>query len=77
MELDTAIREFVADLKLAGRAPRTIESHQLELLRLGRWCDETCQRWHELTRKQTEIYIAADDSASAPAVDSLPGLDSW
>jgi integrase len=27
--------------------------------------------------KQTEIYIAADDSASAPAVDSLPALDSW
>jgi site-specific recombinase XerC len=56
MELDTAIGEFVADLKLAGRAPRTVEAHQLELLRLGRWCVEVGQRWHELTRKQLTSY---------------------
>jgi site-specific recombinase XerD len=56
MELDTAIGEFVADLKLAGRAPRTVEGHELELLRLGRWCDETCQRWHELTKRQLVGY---------------------
>lgn len=56
MELDTAIAEFVADLKLAGRAPRTIESHQLELLRLGRWCDEHGHTWHQLVRKQLLGY---------------------
>jgi site-specific recombinase XerD len=56
MELDTAIGEFVADLKLAGRAPRTIEGHELELQRLGRWCHEGGQRWHELTRKTLTNY---------------------
>jgi len=56
MELDTAIIEFVADLKLAGRAPRTVEGHELELLRLGRWCVELGHSWHELTRKQLTAY---------------------
>ncbi|WP_255604534.1 site-specific integrase [Oscillochloris sp. ZM17-4] len=27
--------------------------------------------------RQTEIYLAADEADSAPAVDSLPPLDSW
>jgi site-specific recombinase XerC len=27
--------------------------------------------------EQTKVYIAADGADSAPAVDSLPGLDSW
>jgi site-specific recombinase XerD len=56
MDFNAAIGEFVADLKLAGRAPRTIEGHELELQRLGRWCHEGGQRWHELTRKTLTNY---------------------
>ncbi len=56
MELDTAIREFVADLKLAGRAARTVEGHELELLRLGRWCVEGGYSWNQLTKKQLTAY---------------------
>lgn len=56
MDFATAIGEFVADLKLAGRAFRTIEGHELELLRLGRWCVETGQDWQQLARKQLTNY---------------------
>lgn len=56
MLLDTAIGEFVADLKLAGRAAGTIEKHRLELERLGRWCIADGHEWHKLTRRQLQPY---------------------
>ena len=56
MQLDTAIGEFVADLKLAGRAAGTINKHRLELERLGRWCDIDVLDWQQLTRRQLQPY---------------------
>lgn len=56
MNLETAIEEFTADLRLMGRANRTVEGHELELLRLGRWCIETGQPWQQLTKKQLLGY---------------------
>lgn len=54
--LDTAIGEFKADLMLAGRAARTIEGHELELLRLQRWCIVEELHWATLTRRQLQPY---------------------
>ena len=56
MNLDTAIDEFVADLKLAGRQDGTCNKHELELLRLGRWCDDAGVSWQQLTKKQLTAY---------------------
>lgn len=56
MLLETAIGEFTADLKLAGRAVRTIEGHELELLRLQRWCVAEALDWQLLTRRQIQPY---------------------
>lgn len=56
MNLDTAIEEFVADLKLAGRQEGTCNKHTLELRRLGRWCVEVGYSWQQLTKKQLTGY---------------------
>lgn len=56
MQLDTAIGEFKADLMLMGRAARTIEGHELELLRLQRWCGAEGLEWSTLTRRQLQPY---------------------
>ena len=47
--MHTTIAEFVADLKLMGRGPRTIEGHELELRRLGRWLEENGLAWDAVT----------------------------
>lgn len=57
MQLDTAIGEFKADLMLMGRAARTIEGHELELLRLQRWCEGEQLDWSTLTRRQLQPYV--------------------
>ena len=56
MLLDTAIGEFVADLQLAGRAAGTIEKHQLELMRLGRWCVGEDLDWQQLQRRDMQRF---------------------
>lgn len=56
MDLSTAIAEFVADLQLAGRTYRTVEGHQLELLRLERWLAEQTLDWQQLNRRQLNGY---------------------
>lgn len=54
--MHTTIAEFVADLKLMGRGPRTIEGHELELRRLGRWLEENGLAWDAVTRRQLQEY---------------------
>lgn len=56
MQLTEAIEEFIGDLKLAGRSERTIEGHELELRRLGRWLDNQVQEWETVTRRQLQQY---------------------
>jgi site-specific recombinase XerD len=56
MLLENAIGEFKADLMLMGRAARTIEGHELELLRLQRWCIAEGLDWQLLTRRQIQPY---------------------
>lgn len=67
MLLDTAIEEFKADLMLAGRAARTIEGHQAELLRLQRWLESQSLEWHQITRGQLRQYarLRADKGHSS------------
>lgn len=54
--MDTAIAEFVADLKLAGRSERTIEGHELELKRLARWLHERDLNWRTVTHRELQQY---------------------
>jgi integrase/recombinase XerC len=56
MLLQDAIGEFKADLMLMGRAARTIDGHELELLRLQRWCVGELLEWSTLTRRQLQPY---------------------
>ena len=56
MDLSAAVTEFVLDLKLAGRAERTIEGHELELKRLQRWIEEQRFDWMVLTRRELQGY---------------------
>lgn len=56
MDLDTAIKEWLADLELGGRQPGTRMKHQQELVRLFSWCDETGHNWQTLTKKQLTVY---------------------
>jgi integrase/recombinase XerC len=57
MLLETAIEEFASDLKLDGRAARTIGGHELELRRLERWCVAEGLDWWTLTRRQLQPYV--------------------
>lgn len=50
------LKEFLADLRLNGRMLRTVEGHEQELLRLGRWLDDEGLDWRTLTRKQLQRY---------------------
>jgi integrase len=67
MDLTEAIEEFMADLKLAGRALRTVEGHELELKRLQRWLEAEGLGWQELTRRQLQQYarLRADKGHSS------------
>ena len=56
MHLDTAIGEFLDDLRLAGRSGRTVEGHELELLRLGRWCAGEGRDWRQLAPAELRSY---------------------
>ena len=50
------IAEFIADLQLIGRSPRTIEEHTLELNRLERWLNEQGLVWNEVNWRQLQSY---------------------
>lgn len=54
--METAITEFLADLRLLGRSERTIGGHELELLRLNRWRQEQGYNWQQLTAAQLRQY---------------------
>lgn len=56
MELDQVITEFVADLKLAGRATWTIKKHSLELARFQRWAVEQGHNWQQMGAAQLRQY---------------------
>lgn len=81
MLLDTAIGEFVADLKLAGRAAGTIDKHRLELERLGRWCIADGHDWELITRRDLQRFarLRADlgHSARANMMCSLRTFYRW
>lgn len=50
------IDDFLADLRLAGRAAGTASNHAGHLLRLARWCVEYGLEWRELTRQELSAY---------------------
>lgn len=50
------IMAFVADSLLAGQAQRTVQSHQLELLRLARWCVIQDLELHQVERSHLVDY---------------------
>lgn len=63
--LVTALAEFAADLRLAGRADGTITHHLFELERLGRWCEAGGLEWAELGRAQLQQYTRGRAHLSA------------
>jgi integrase/recombinase XerD len=81
MLLEVAVGEFVADLKLAGRAAGTIEKHQLELARLGRWCVGEALDWQLLGRRDMQRFarLRAElgHSARANMMCSLRTFCAW
>lgn len=56
VSFDQAVREFLADLRLAGRARWTTKKHELELLRLGRWCVKVGYDWQQLDSRSLKEY---------------------
>lgn len=50
------IAEFLSDLRLNGREARTVEGHELELLRLMRWLEDEALDWQTLTKRQLQGY---------------------
>ena len=57
MQRNAVIQEFLTDLRIAGRAARTIEQHEYELQRYGRWLDEQHHDWETIQRQQIKQYI--------------------
>src|SRR5690349_4997173 len=60
---DTAValpqvtEDFLADLRIAGRSPRTIEDHAVQLRYLGAWCDARGLHWQAVRHKQLKALI--------------------
>jgi integrase len=81
MLLEVAVGEFVADLKLAGRAAGTIDKHRLELERLGRWCVAEAIEWQLMERRDMQRFarLRADlgHSARANMMCSLRTFCAW
>lgn len=69
MLLDQAVKEFLADLRLVGRAARTVEGHELELRRLDRWLADSRLDWRQLERRELQQYtrLRADKGHSSRA----------
>ena len=51
-----ATEEFLGDLRLAGRAERTVGEHRAELRRLGRFFAGELLDWQSLTGKEVKRY---------------------
>lgn len=60
------INEFLADLRLAGRAAGTASNHAGHLLRLARWCEAGGLEWAALSRRDLTVYVRGYAS-SAPS----------
>lgn len=56
MQFETAVGEFVSDLRLAGRVARTVGGHSLELARFGRWLELNNVCWSAATTAQLKQY---------------------
>jgi site-specific recombinase XerC len=64
---DQAVKEFLADLELASRAPLTRKRHRIELGMFGRWIEAQRLDWAALTRKQLQAYLRQRAGLSASA----------
>jgi integrase/recombinase XerC len=51
------IADFLADLAVAGRRPRTINEHRRELCRYGRWLDAERTSWRDATDDTLVAYM--------------------
>lgn len=81
MEFETAIGEFVADLRLLGRAEGTVKHHRSELRRLSTWCSSTGRSWAQLDRRELQRYVRGRaelaESARANMLCSLRTFYRW
>lgn len=66
---DLVVSEFLDDLRLAGRAARTVGEHQAELRRLGRFIELEGLDWHALRTRDIKRYcrLRADKGHSSRA----------
>jgi len=56
MDLETAINEFLDDLKSSGRSVWTVRNYRTGLKKLVQWCGETSVDWRELTPRHVRQF---------------------
>ena len=71
MDFDHAVKDFCADLELAGRQDSTIRKHDQALQHFGRWCASERLVWHDLHQKQLRIYLRTRKGLSASATGNM------
>lgn len=79
--IERAISEFLDDLRLAGRAARTVEGHAAELRRLAAWLSGQELDWQQLDRRQlqgwTRLRAGRGHSSRANMLCTLRGFFGW
>ncbi len=79
--LTDLIADFLLDLAVAGRAPRTIDEHGHELRRYGRWLDDQALSWRDATEDDVVAYLRTrahlKSSTRAATICSLRVFHAW
>jgi site-specific recombinase XerD len=80
-ELADLIANFLLDLMVVGRQPRTIGEHTKELRRYGRWLDEAQLRWDLTSEDDLAAYLRTrahlGPSARAATTCSMRVFHDW
>lgn len=75
------ITDFIADGRLQGRSPRTLDDHQQQLDRLAAWLQEQSLAWKDATHADLTAYLRTrahlGRSSRAHAVTSLRVFYEW
>lgn len=75
------ITDFLADGRIAGRSPRTLDDHAAQLDRLATWLRDAGVAWHAATHADLTAYLRTrahlGRSSRAHAVTSLRVFFAW
>lgn len=79
--LTRLLADFLADGRLAGLAPRTLDDHQQQLARYGDWLQGAGRAWHAATHADLTAYLRTrahlGRSSRAHAITSLRRFYAW